>query len=308
MGEDLPAIDLGGSAVAIAAGGSFSCAQLDDGGVKCWGYNSSGILGQGDTQNRGDAPGELGNNLPIVDLDGNEPSALVTGRDGWHVCTPFDNGELRCWGRASNGQLGLGDENHRGDAPNEMGANLPPVKLGGDVESVYAGGAYNCVLLDGGDLKCWGYNASGMLGIGNTADQGDGPNEMGDSLAAIDFGGGKQAVSLATSSWHVCAKLDDDSVKCWGRNNDGQLGLGDKNHRGDAPNEMGNALPAVDLGEGLAVDRLIPGGAHSCVLFEDGAMKCWGRNSSGQLGLGDSNARGSGPNQMGDDLPLVSLD
>ena len=59
---------------------------------------------------------------------------------------------------------------------------------------------------------------------------------------------GRTAKSLSLGGRHTCAILDNDTVKCWGRNNEGQLGLDDTNHRGDGPNEMGNSLTAVDLG------------------------------------------------------------
>ena len=61
------------------------------------------------------------------------------------------------------------------------------------------------------------------------------------------------ARAVAVGSAHTCALLDDDKVKCWGRNDFGQLGLGDTANRGDDPGEMGDNLPAVDLGRGLRV-------------------------------------------------------
>lgn len=77
------------------------------------------------------------------------------------------------------------------------------------------------------------------LGLGDTSPRGDGPNEMGDNLPAVSLGAGKTAVAIAAGSDYTCALLNDGSVKCWGANAWGELGLGDTSKRGDGPNEMG---------------------------------------------------------------------
>jgi len=71
---------------------------------------------------------------------------------------------------------------------------------------------------------------------------------MGDSLPNVDLGMLRRAKSVVTNELHACALLDDGWVKCWGNNENGRLGLGDVEGRGDEPGEMGDALPAVDLG------------------------------------------------------------
>jgi len=71
-------------------------------------------------------------------------------------------------------------------------------------------------------------------------------------------------VALALGSTHLCALLDDESVKCWGDNRTGQLGLGDTAWWWT----MGDSLPAVDL-EGIVV-QLTAGGGHTCALFNNG--------------------------------------
>jgi hypothetical protein len=71
---------------------------------------------------------------------------------------------------------------------------------------------------------------------------------MGDNLPAVNLGTGRTATAIFGCLFHTCAILDNKSVKCWGYNGSGQLGLGDTNHRGDGPGEMGDNLPAVDLG------------------------------------------------------------
>jgi len=71
---------------------------------------------------------------------------------------------------------------------------------------------------------------------------------MGDNLPTVDLGTGRTTVWIAAGWVHTCALLDDASVKCWGNNLGGRLGVGDTNTRGDASGEMGDNLPAVDLG------------------------------------------------------------
>jgi alpha-tubulin suppressor-like RCC1 family protein len=124
----------------------------------------------------------------------------------------------------------------------------------------------------------------------------------------VDLGTGRTALALEASYLHTCALLDDGSVKCWGSNDGGRLGLGDLASRGDNPGEMGDALPAVNLGTGRTALALAVGQGHTCALLDDTVgVKCWGSNDAGQLGLGDTTRRGDDPGEMGDALPFVSL-
>ena len=151
------------------------------------------------------------------------------------------------------GQLGLGDALSRGDGADEMDANLPSVDLGANwtVVEVTAGADHTCARLENGAeraLKCWGRNYYGTLGLGDTDDRGDVGGEMGDSLPAVQLETGRSAVALALG-YQSCALLDDETVQCWGRNSHGELGLGDTDNRGDVgvPQEMGDSLPSVPL-------------------------------------------------------------
>ena len=102
-------------------------------------------------------------------------------------------------------------------------------------------------MLDNSSIKCWGKNDSGQLGQENTSNLGDESNEMGDSLLSIDLGTGKTARAITAGDSHTCAVLDNASLKCWGKNDSGQLGLGNTTTRGDVANEMGDNLTIVDL-------------------------------------------------------------
>ena len=104
---------------------------------------------------------------------------------------------------------------------------------------ITAGYAHSCFMLDNGSVKCWGYGNYGQLGLGDTNNRGDNSSEMGSNLTVIDLGTGITARAIEAGDNHTCAILDNSSVKCWGANASGQLGLGDTNNRGDNSSEMG---------------------------------------------------------------------
>jgi len=112
---------------------------------------------------------------------------------------------------------------------------------------ITAGSAYSCFILDNGSVKCWGENNLGQLGLGDIINRGDNSSDMGDNLTIVDLGTGRTATAIATGDSHTCALLDNASVKCWGENSYGQLGLGDNSTRGDNSSEMGDNLPIISL-------------------------------------------------------------
>jgi E3 ubiquitin-protein ligase HERC3 len=255
----VPSLGTGRKAVDIAAAGFSTCALLDNGQVKCWGFGGVGTLGYGDSRWRGYQPGEMGDALPVVDVGLGVGAIERLSAGAYHVCAASNNG-FKCWGGNDFGQLGLGDINNRGDGPAEMGAALP--LQGGFRWSVVAGFAHTCVPTNGTGaflfrMKCFGQNTYGQLGLGDTVNRGDNPGEVsgnGAGLPArIDLGlrpgttEQHNVVAMTAGHYHTCALLDTGRIKCWGYNGQGQLGLGDAVDRGTSPAQMGNALPAVDL-------------------------------------------------------------
>ena len=313
---NLPVVDLGPGRTAtdLVASYGHTCATLDDGSLKCWGKNASGQLGLGDTGTRGDAPGEMGDALPAVDLGtGRAATQVALAGDvgsGGHSCAVLDNGQVKCWGYSNYGALGLGTSGQAyGDQTGEMGDALPAVDLGTGrtATAITADLLHTCALLDNGQVKCWGYGSLLGIGISSGEYRGDGPGEMGDNLPPVDLGTGRTATAVTNGDGHTCALLDNDEVKCWGSNHAGQLGLGDTETRGDGPGEMGDNLPAVDLGTGRTAVAIDANGAATCALLDNGELKCWGDNNRGKLGLGNTTNRGDGPGEMGDNLPAVDL-
>jgi alpha-tubulin suppressor-like RCC1 family protein len=133
-----------------------------------------------------------------------------------------------------------------GDQPGEMAA-LPSVNLGtGRTATAIAAGDYHsCAILDNGSVKCWGYNNRGQLGIDSTPTMGDASGEMA-QLAGINLGTGRTATAIAAGEYHSCALLDNASVKCWGKNGYGQLGIDNTADMGDEAGEMAD-LTGIDL-------------------------------------------------------------
>ena len=123
------------------------------------------------------------------------------------------------------------------------------------VKAIALGANHSCALRNNGGIECWGLNANGQIGLGDNKDAklniGDGPNEMGDNLPAINFGSNKTPTGITMGQYHACAIFSDNSIKCWGSNTGGQLGLGDITGNnlniGDGPDEMGDNLPTVKL-------------------------------------------------------------
>lgn len=297
----------------IAAGGAYSCAVATigsvEGSLKCWGGNNGGTLGLGDLLSRGGAPGQMGANLPVIDLGpGARVVEVAAGFDAM-VCARLSDGRVKCWGRNDSGRLGVGDPQTRGDEAGEMGANLSAIDLGPgrSAKQISLGVSHACAMLDDATLKCWGVSAVGALGLGDTQVRGFSLAQMGANLPALDLGPGRTARQLSAGGTQTCARLDNDSVKCWGSNDLGQLGLGDVQSRGAAPGQMGASLPAVDLGLGRTVRQVSVGLGCTCVVLDNGSVKCWGANTRGELGTGDLQERGSSPGEMGDNLQAVDL-
>ncbi|CAM9581305.1 unnamed protein product, partial [Choristocarpus tenellus] len=142
------------AAQSISVGTRHTCAIVSSGKVKCWGKNSKGQQGNGDTVIRGKSSGTMGDDLPFVNI-GTGKAALSISAGGFHTCAILNDESLRCWGYGSGGRLGSGASSNIGDTPDTMGDNLQKVNLGTDRSpiQVVAGEDYTCVLLDDYGVK-----------------------------------------------------------------------------------------------------------------------------------------------------------
>jgi cysteine-rich repeat protein len=290
--DELPSsagnVDIGGKVTQITAGAGHTCVLLDSGDVKCWGLGIFGQLGYGSTENIGDD--ELPSSVGTVNVGG-FITQIVAGTSS--TCALLSGGALRCWGSGQSGKLGYGNQENIGD--DELPNSAGDISIGRDVVQVSAGGNHTCVVLDDGNAKCWGDGNSGALGYGNITDIGD--NEPPSSVGTIVVGSEVEKVFAGSSS--TCALLVNGSVRCWGDASVGQLGYGNTNDIGkfETPSTAGN----VNVG-GLAA-RLAVGRVHSCVILENGSVRCWGSGNNGNNGaLGYGNL-----NNVGDDETPASV-
>jgi len=227
-----------------------------------------------------------------------------------HVCVIPLDGSVKCWGDGTAGRLGYGDTSSYGAATGQTVTAQAPLALpaGRKALGLALGYKYSCVLLDDGSVRCWGANDYGQLGQGDNTMRGDTASSTPDKIPAVELGAGRKAVAIRAGYEFTCAVLDDHSVKCWGENGRGQLGQGDTTARGDDAGELGDALKAVDLGTGRHVRALDLAYKTACAVLDTGKVKCWGDNSSGQLGIGDTSKNfGDNADEMGDMLPTVDL-
>ncbi|MBS0555791.1 MAG: Ig-like domain repeat protein [Proteobacteria bacterium] len=255
------------AALDIAAGSQHACAITAAHGVKCWGSDGAGQLGDGlGTPNIPKGP------VDVVGLSGPVIS-IVAG--ALHTCALISGGAVQCWGNNSSGQLGNGDT-----AGAQQNSPVNVVGLGSGVVAISASGGqsgnHTCALKTTGAMVCWGDNGYGQLGNGDTS----GANQYS-PVAVSGLGSGVAAISAG--SYHSCAVTTAGAAKCWGWNLVGQLGDGLAETFAYSP------VQVTGLTSGVASISASPGNyPHTCALMTSGAVKCWGNNQNGESGTGDT--------------------
>ena len=263
------ALGEGNSAVAVIARSNHTCAILGDNTVKCWGANNLGQLGDG-SRTRRDGP-------VAVDLGESRTARIL--RAGWnHTCALLDDNSVKCWGHNLYGQLG------DGSATTSVMTTPVAVNLGDDKAiAIAAGGESSCALLEDNSLKCWGRNNYGQLGDGTTTHRDGAP-------IATTLPDGKSAMAVSIGVENACAILDDNSLACWGRNEEGQLGVDTSSNEtctvSSVDYDCVKTPTMVDLGAGRTAMAVTAGNTHTCALLDDNSVACWGQNNYGQLGDG----------------------
>ncbi|AWV88906.1 serine/threonine protein kinase [Bradymonas sediminis] len=276
----------------ISAGKFHTCALRVDGGFRCWGANQYGELGAGNTQAIGDD--EPADAIDVLTFDAPATQILAVGdHRASFSCALLKDGSVRCWGNNTHGQLGYGHTRTLGD--DETIDGLGPIEIGGVATQIVGGasefGSHVCALLKDQTMRCWGNGKFGKLGLGHTNTIGD--DELPTSAATVSVGA--KIAAIAAGKYNTCAILEDRSLRCWGWNAHGQLGLGHTRDIGD--NEVPSSVDPIELG--AAVMQVAVGRRHLCALLEGGAVRCWGWNNRGQLGLGNTADLG------GDELPMT---
>jgi alpha-tubulin suppressor-like RCC1 family protein len=174
-------------------------------------------------------------------------------------------------GRNQYGQRGVGDDASRTYATTVTHADGSPIS---NVESLSVGWQHACAVVESGALWCWGRNDKGRISGGGGANAVSPTAVLGADGTPV-----RTAQSVHCGQGHTCPVLGDDMVWCWGRNGDGQLGVGS--------NTNTNAL-TVPVAMLKNVQSLSVGySPQNCALLENATLRCWGENSCGSLGVGD---------------------
>lgn len=202
------------SAIAIAAGGEFTCAITDNRAVYCWGSNSGYKLGQGDLVTR-DVP-------TLTQLPGDR-EAVAIAAGGIGACAISIDHNVYCWGSGSNGALGDGS-NDSNPTP-----GLVILEEGDIPISITAGLGFYCIVLDTGVSKCWGGNWHGALGDGGALDD---FNNGIPRVLPTNVTGNHSFVAIESGTQNTCAIKSNGSAYCWGRPYDGATGDGSMGQTG----------------------------------------------------------------------------
>lgn len=251
----------------VAAGGRHTCGLTRAGGVKCWGWNLYGQLGDGGTC------GSIC--YAPVDVVGLQSGIVAVAAGGEHTCAITDAGAVTCWGANGSGQLGNGTTTTAGSPVNALG-------LTSGVTALSAGTFHTCAITGNGEAWCWGWNGYGQLGIGTAF----GPDDCGFSGGHCSksptqvIGLDDPAKLIAAGFDHTCAATSN-GVSCWGDNKRGQVGDG----RNCKDQYDHCTLPTSVSALGSGVTALAAGVSHTCALLS-GGLRCWGNNFYGALGNG----------------------
>jgi alpha-tubulin suppressor-like RCC1 family protein len=193
-------LGLSSGVTAISAGQSTVCA-IQNGGLFCWGSNEFGTVGNIQIiYNEYDQP------MPVYQMSS---GVTAISTRGGTACAILTGGALKCWGMNRNGQVG-------NDSTLDASTPVEVVGMQSGVKSVVTG-HHTCAIMTSGELKCWGANwDDGEVGNGNRVDQ---PTPV--TITAVP-----NAAEVATGGNQTCALLTTGSLKCWGGNENGQLGNG----------------------------------------------------------------------------------
>jgi alpha-tubulin suppressor-like RCC1 family protein len=238
-------------AISAPSDGQHACALTHSGGVKCWGFNGDGQLGNGSTDS----------SLTPVDVVGLTENVIAIATGLKHGCAVMNDGTIKCWGDNEYGKLGNGTTE----------SSLTPVSVSGinDAIAVAAGQMFTCAITRSGGVKCWGDS----IELGN--------NRIGDSSVPVDVTGLSSGVrSISAGTNHACALTSGGGLKCWGNSLSGGLGFSETDLY------AGGDIPADVVGLTSNVVAVSAGGRHTCAALSDGHVKCWGSNEYGNLGIG----------------------
>jgi alpha-tubulin suppressor-like RCC1 family protein len=230
----------------IATGATHACSLAGDGRIWCWGDSGSGQLGYTPV---------VDNTVPTEIDDTLIWSTLASGTA--HTCAIKPDDTLWCWGDNTAGQLG--------HTPTDN--TIPSQVDNSQWASVAANGDHTCAIkATKSSLWCWGDNTYGQLG--------QDPTTTPTIITPTEVDTGTTWSSVATGIDHSCGIQSDDTLWCWGNNDEGQLGDGSNNQ----------SLTPKQIGSDTDWSALSLGNQFTCAIKQGGSLWCWGINTDSQLG------------------------
>jgi alpha-tubulin suppressor-like RCC1 family protein len=262
------------SVAEVAAGGGHSCARLTNGQARCWGANGQGQIGNNDQ------PTDAATARTVVSPTGTGALSRVAEIDAGddHTCARATSGLVRCWGEGGAGRLG-----HNGTADQEVPVTVVGIASGTltGVTQVGLGADSSCARLNNGKVVCWGDNSSAELGDG-TVTVSLRPGLVVNAAGDDDLSG---VLTVEVGSSHACARVGGGQLRCWGSNDQGELGIGSATAAEPYPIATRNGADTAAIRN---VTNVSGGRDHRCVRLANGTVRCFGDNSAGQLGNGDT--------------------
>jgi len=265
---------------ATGADGNHTCVLTGTGGVKCWGDNANGQLGNDIT---GGTSGTPQNVCAAAGCASLLSGVTWVAAGNGHTCAVLSDTTAKCWGQNAKGQLGDGTIGPS-DTPVKVcasgsGAGCPALS---GIFRMSAGNSHTCARMTDLTVKCWGDDSNGQLG------NDDPPSDSSLPVNVCAVGGCPTTLSgiiqVSAGQFHTCALTSGGGVKCWGDNLSGQLG--DGNSATDSPTPVDVCPTGGCPGTLSGANFIGAGGQHSCAVVVGAEVRCWGSDSDGQLGNG----------------------
>lgn len=277
--ENSAPVELVASALAwnsVSSGATWNCGIASNNNLYCWGNNSGGHYGDGTvTQSLVPVPTMTSGVLNGLTIKQNASGSA-------HECVIASDDNAYCWGRNTNGRVG----------DNSLTQRLSPVAVwtgnylnGLTVKVISTGVNHTCAIASDNNAYCWGLNTNGQLGNNSTT--------LSQMPVPVDTTGvlsGKTITAISAGGSHTCAVTSEDKVYCWGLNTNGQLGDG-TNTQSLVP------VKVVDTGAlgNIHIKSVSSASMHTCALSDVGLAYCWGSNTNGLLGDGNSSGGSNVP-------------